>query len=233
MADPGSCRYRRRSGRVIIHTLEERKDSSVHTHRYSFRRIGAWPEGIGLWPSNDEAERLVTDPVETGTGIGGFGTLDAKTLIDQLVIAYSAESSGILQAACAKVVAADIGVNGATSGASAHPGAPRGARRAERCHACRYICLCSCKTPLKVPLGRAEGVRMETLKTIKHHTQDARGPCRGDPTSRGGMAANARGARSRKTRLVRLTRASRERRRFFCYAGQCEAAAISCSATGL
>ncbi|SMQ85500.1 Nucleotide-binding universal stress protein, UspA family [Devosia lucknowensis] len=72
---------------------------------------------LGLQMAKPNGSRVTvvtsTDPIETGLGTGGFGTIDAKSLIDKLEVAYSAEASGILKAARAKAVAAGIEMNDA------------------------------------------------------------------------------------------------------------------------
>lgn len=49
-----------------------------------------------------------TDPISTGIGSGGFGTLDAGPIIERLEEAYAAEARKILDAARQKAVEAGV-----------------------------------------------------------------------------------------------------------------------------
>lgn len=66
--------------------------------------------GLQLAKSNDSKVTVVTstDPIETGLGTGGFGTFDAKSLIEKLEVTYSAEATGILKAARTRADAAGV-----------------------------------------------------------------------------------------------------------------------------
>lgn len=51
-----------------------------------------------------------TDPVATGIGSGGFGTIDAGAIVTRLEESYAAQAKTLLDEARAKVAAAGIGI---------------------------------------------------------------------------------------------------------------------------
>ncbi|SFV37601.1 Nucleotide-binding universal stress protein, UspA family [Devosia crocina] len=66
----------------------------------------------GLMLARLNAARVIivtaTDPVSTGMGAGGFGAIDASSIIVQLEETYAKEAKTLLAAARAKADAADI-----------------------------------------------------------------------------------------------------------------------------
>ncbi len=66
--------------------------------------------GIALAKANDGSITILTatDPVSTGIGSGGFGTIDAGAIVARLEDTYMAEAHQLLESAKAKVEAAGL-----------------------------------------------------------------------------------------------------------------------------
>lgn len=70
---------------------------------------------IGLQLSKAHGSKITvvtsTDPIETGLGTGGFGTFDAKSMIEKLEAIYSSQAAEIVEAARKKAAESNIKID--------------------------------------------------------------------------------------------------------------------------